>query len=225
MQDIDVPVIPVHLDRVWGSIFTFKSGRFFWKWPERLLWPVTVSFGPALPATTTAGKRGKRFLELGSEAVVHRRTPRDLLHLRFIAAARRHWGEMCIADSTGIALSYGKALAGSLALARRLRAALPEPSLVGLLLPASVAGALANIALLMAGKVSVNLNFTIGPEALDHSVRQCRMQAIITSRQFLAKAKLAERPGMIFIEDLLKSLSRPAGRVRSFSGGCCRPAS
>jgi len=58
---------------------------------------------------------------------------------------------MCIADSTGIALSYGKALAGSLALARRLRAALPEPSLVGLLLPASVGGALANIALLMAG--------------------------------------------------------------------------
>jgi acyl-[acyl-carrier-protein]-phospholipid O-acyltransferase/long-chain-fatty-acid--[acyl-carrier-protein] ligase len=223
MQGLDVPVIPVHLDRVWGSIFTFKSGRFFWKWPERLFWPVTVSFGPALPATTSAWEARQAILELGSEAVVHRRTPRDLLHLRFIAAARRHWGQLCIADSTGIALSYGKALAGSLALAKRLRADLPEPRLVGLLLPASVAGALANIALLMAGKVAVNLNFTIGPEALDHSIRQCGMQAIITSRQFLAKAKLAERPGMIFIEDLLKSLS-PAGRVGALVLGRLLPA-
>jgi acyl-[acyl-carrier-protein]-phospholipid O-acyltransferase/long-chain-fatty-acid--[acyl-carrier-protein] ligase len=184
---------------------------------------VTVSFGPALPATTTAWEARQAILELGSEAVVHRRTPRDLLHLRFIAAARRHWGEMCIADSTGIALSYGKALAGSLALARRLRADLPEPSLVGLLLPASVAGALANIALLMAGKVPVNLNFTIGPEALDHSIGRCGMRAIITSRQFLAKAKLAERPGMIFIEDLLKSLS-PTSRACALMLGRLLPA-
>jgi len=27
---LDVPVIPVYLDRVWGSIFSFNGGRFFW---------------------------------------------------------------------------------------------------------------------------------------------------------------------------------------------------
>ena len=31
----DVPIIPVHLDRLWGSIFSFASGKFFWKWPAR----------------------------------------------------------------------------------------------------------------------------------------------------------------------------------------------
>jgi acyl-[acyl-carrier-protein]-phospholipid O-acyltransferase/long-chain-fatty-acid--[acyl-carrier-protein] ligase len=212
MAGLDVPIIPVHLDRVWGSIFSFKNGRFFWKWPEGLFWRVTVSLGRPLPATTSAWDARQAILELGSEAVVHRRTDGDLLHLRFIATARRRWGRLCATDSTGTALSYGKALAGSLALARRLRDDLPESRLVGILLPASVAGVLVNIALLMAGRVPVNLNFTIGPEALDHSIRQCEMQAIVTSRLFLAKAKLAERPGMIFVEDLLTSLS-PAARV------------
>ena len=37
MQGLDnVPVIPVHLDRLWGSIFSFENGRFFWKWPKRV---------------------------------------------------------------------------------------------------------------------------------------------------------------------------------------------
>ncbi len=36
VDGLDVPIIPVYLDRVWGSIFSFKRGRFFWKLPERL---------------------------------------------------------------------------------------------------------------------------------------------------------------------------------------------
>ena len=35
VEGSDVPIIPVHLDRVWGSIFSFKDGKFFWKWPKR----------------------------------------------------------------------------------------------------------------------------------------------------------------------------------------------
>jgi acyl-[acyl-carrier-protein]-phospholipid O-acyltransferase/long-chain-fatty-acid--[acyl-carrier-protein] ligase len=54
IDGLDVPLIPVHLDRVWGSLFSFKDGRSVWKWPSRLPYPVTVSFGAPLPATTTA---------------------------------------------------------------------------------------------------------------------------------------------------------------------------
>ena len=39
---------------VWGSIFSFAGGKFFWKWPRRLRRPVTVSFGRPLPPTATA---------------------------------------------------------------------------------------------------------------------------------------------------------------------------
>jgi len=52
LEGLDVPVIPVHLDRLWGSVFSFKDGRFFWKWPQRIPYPVTVSFGRPMPAAT-----------------------------------------------------------------------------------------------------------------------------------------------------------------------------
>ncbi|MEK7307158.1 MAG: MFS transporter, partial [Nitrospirota bacterium] len=36
INGLDIPVIPVHLDGLWGSIFSFKGRQFFWKWPERI---------------------------------------------------------------------------------------------------------------------------------------------------------------------------------------------
>jgi acyl-[acyl-carrier-protein]-phospholipid O-acyltransferase/long-chain-fatty-acid--[acyl-carrier-protein] ligase len=35
MEDVEAPIIPVALDGVWGSIFSFEKGRFLWKMPRR----------------------------------------------------------------------------------------------------------------------------------------------------------------------------------------------
>jgi acyl-[acyl-carrier-protein]-phospholipid O-acyltransferase/long-chain-fatty-acid--[acyl-carrier-protein] ligase len=79
--------------------------------------------------------------------------------------------------------------------------------MIGLLLPASVAGALANIAILMAGKVPVNLNFTVGREAMASAVQQSGIKTILTSRMFLEKAKVAEVEGMVFLEEVMRKIS------------------
>src|SRR6267143_10964 len=34
IKGVDVPIIPVNLDGVWGSIFSFAGGRFLWKFPR-----------------------------------------------------------------------------------------------------------------------------------------------------------------------------------------------
>jgi acyl-[acyl-carrier-protein]-phospholipid O-acyltransferase / long-chain-fatty-acid--[acyl-carrier-protein] ligase len=202
----DVPVIPVCLDRLWGSIFSFKNGRFFWKRPEHIPYPVTVVFGKPLPHGATAQEARQAILELSGEAARHRRTPSDLLHLQFIRTAKRRWFSFCMTDSTGKKLTYGSALTASLLLARRLDTGDVKENMVGILLPASVTAALANIAVLLAGKIPVNLNFTAGKEALASAIEQCMMRTILTSRVFLAKAKVAELPGMIFLEDLMKGI-------------------
>jgi acyl-[acyl-carrier-protein]-phospholipid O-acyltransferase / long-chain-fatty-acid--[acyl-carrier-protein] ligase len=54
MEGVDAPIIPVHLDGLWGSIFSFERGRYFWKLPKRALRPITVSYGAPLPSTSTA---------------------------------------------------------------------------------------------------------------------------------------------------------------------------
>ncbi|MBI3756746.1 MAG: MFS transporter [Deltaproteobacteria bacterium] len=207
VKDLDVPVIPVHLDRLWGSIFSFKDGKFFWKWPRRIPYPVTVSFAHPLPANTKAEAVRQVISELGSEAVEHGRTRRDLLHLRFIRTAKKSWFRFCMTDSTGRTLTYGKTLIASLLLARWLRRQRPDEHMIGLLLPASVAGALANLAVSLAGKIPVNLNFTAGRQAMTVALEQCKMGTILTSRTFLKKAQLEELHGMVYVEDILPSIS------------------
>ncbi|MBI5407084.1 MAG: MFS transporter [Nitrospirae bacterium] len=205
-EGLDVPVIPVHLDRIWGSLFSFSGGRFLWKLPRRIPYPVTVSFGKPMPAISKAWEVRQAIMELGSEAVQYRRTSGDLLHLRFMKNARRRWRSLCIADSSGKELNYGKALVGSLVFARWMRNKHPGEKMIGLLLPASVAGALANIAILMAGKVPVNLNFTAGREAMALAVQQSGIKTILTSRMFLEKAKIAEMEGMVFLEEMMREI-------------------
>src|SRR5262249_20893167 len=49
-----VPIVPVCVDHVWGSIFSYQGGSFFWKWPQRLPYKGHVNFGKPLPSTADA---------------------------------------------------------------------------------------------------------------------------------------------------------------------------
>ena len=223
IKDLDVPVIPVHLDRLWGSMFSFSEGQFFWKWPRRIPYRVTVSFGSPLPTTAKVHQVRQAIGELGAEAAELRREPGDLLDRRFISTARRHWFSLCMADSTGKELTYGKTLIGSLALSRWIRRHCRNEEMVGLLLPSSVGGAVANIAVLMAGKVPVNLNFTSGAEAMRSATEQCGIRTILTSKRFLKKANLEEMDGMVFLERVMQQVT-PAQKVTAAVAAAVLPS-
>ena len=218
-----VPIIPVHLDRLWGSIFSFKDGRFFWKRPRLLPYPVTVSFGAPLPSSATVQEVRQAVQELESEAARHRRRPGDLLHAKFIRMAKRRWFSFCMADTTGAELTCGRALIGARLLAGWLTRHAAGDTMVGVLLPASVGGALANIAASLAGKVPVNLNFTAGPDAMRQAIEQCSIKTILTSRIFLAKASIEELPGMVYLEELRKTFS-PFQQVMGLLSSLVLPA-
>jgi acyl-[acyl-carrier-protein]-phospholipid O-acyltransferase/long-chain-fatty-acid--[acyl-carrier-protein] ligase len=207
-EPLNVPIIPVHLDQVWGSIFSYKNGRFFWKWPNILPYPVTVSFGAPLPPSTAVQTVRQAVLALESEAARHRPSARELLHTKFIATAKRHWFSFCMADTTGREITFGRALTGGLLFAGWVEKNCSGQSMVGILIPGSVGGALANIAVLLAGKIPVNLNFTAGPEAMASAIQQCGIQTIITSRSLLSKAGIEQTNGMVFLENIAKRFGR-----------------
>jgi len=50
----DVPVIPVYLDNVWGSVMSYSDGRFVWKRPEGWRRRIVVAFGPRVESPITA---------------------------------------------------------------------------------------------------------------------------------------------------------------------------
>jgi acyl-[acyl-carrier-protein]-phospholipid O-acyltransferase/long-chain-fatty-acid--[acyl-carrier-protein] ligase len=209
LEGLEVPVIPVHIDRLWGSVFSFQGGRFFWKWPQRIPYPVTVSFGDPMPPSSTAHDVRQAILELGSEAATHAIGPKDRLDLRFIRSARKNWRRFAMADSTGRELTYGRALLGSLVVSNWVRAQRPDQKMIGVLLPPSVGGALANIGVVLSGRAPVNLNFTAGHESMKSAIEQCEIKTILTSQAFLAKAKIEATEGMVFVEDIF-------GKARGF---------
>lgn len=87
--------------------------------------------------------------------------------------------------------------------------------MVGLLLPASAGGALANIATLAAGRVPVNLNFTAGEDSMAVAIERCGIRTIITSKKFLEKVGIALKPTpagspsteLVFLEDIRAGIS------------------
>jgi acyl-[acyl-carrier-protein]-phospholipid O-acyltransferase/long-chain-fatty-acid--[acyl-carrier-protein] ligase len=205
-----VPVIPVHLDRVWGSIFSFERGRFLTKWPAHIPYPLTISFGAPLPSDTSAYALRHAIRLLGEEAWRLRKPERRTLHREFIHAARRHPFRFAMADQTRLHVSSLQALIGSIVLARTLRRHWNDQRHVGILLPPTVAGALLNVAAPLCGKTSVNLNYTVGKSGLEAAVRLAGLRTIVTSRAFVEKAKLElpDGPSILWLEDIARTISR-----------------
>jgi len=202
MKDVDAPIIPIAIDGLWGSIFSFRNRKFVWKWPRRIPYPVTVSFGKAMPNTATPFEVRVAVQELLAEAWQYRKARMTTLPRAFVRTARVHPFRFAMADAQSKKLSFGNALTKTVFLARRLKKVWTSQNMVGLLLPPSVAGALVNHAAMFMGKVPVNLNYTVSAETLASCVKQCDIKTILTSRVFLEKMKLTVPGEVIYLEDL-----------------------
>ena len=202
MKDVDAPIIPVALDGVWGSIFSFEKHRFVWKLPRRIPYPVTVNFGKALPHDATPFEVRAQVQELMAEAWNQRKPRMRPLHRAFVRTARFHPFRFAMADPQSRKVSFGSALTRTVFLARRLKPLWAGQNMVGLLLPPSVPGALVNFAALLMGKTPVNLNYTVSEETLTSCIRQCDIKTVVSSKSFLEKTKLKLPGRTLFLEEL-----------------------
>lgn len=137
----------------------------------------------------------------------HKNTAIPTLGAQFIANAKQKPFSLLFSDTTGKRLNRIKTLVGARLLAKWLSPQLGMAQNTAILLPATVGGALVNIALSFLGKTSVNLNFSLGQESLQAALKQADVEHIITSRAFLAKLNISEADGMIFVEEAKKAIS------------------
>jgi acyl-[acyl-carrier-protein]-phospholipid O-acyltransferase/long-chain-fatty-acid--[acyl-carrier-protein] ligase len=204
IKGVDAPIIPVNLGGVWGSIFSFENGRFFWKLPKRLKQPMTVSYGQPMPPVSTAFEVRQAVEELQTEAYRHQKTYMRTLSQSFLRTARTHRFRLAVADGQ-TQLRFGSALTRTIFLARRLKAVWQDQEKVGILLPPSIAGSLVNFAALLLGKIPVNLNYTLSADGIASCARQCSLQTVISSKAFRERVRV-EVPGkIILLEDLAKN--------------------
>ena len=192
VKGIDVPIIPVNIDGIWGSIFSFSGGRFLWKWPRTIPYPVRLTFGEALPSTATATDVRQAVQQLSVDAFQRRRRYMKPLTRSFHqggAAVVR--GNFAMADGHTPKLSFSDSLIKTVFLARRLRAIVARSKNGGDTAAAIDTGSLVNWAALLLGKVPINLNYTTSNEALASCARQCDLKTVVTSKAFLEKVPTA----------------------------------
>ena len=70
------------------------------------------------------------------------------------------------------------------------------------ILPPSAAGVVANAALPLMGRVSVNLNYTLSHRLLNRCIELCGIRHVITSRRVMERLKLEVSAELIYLEDL-----------------------
>src|SRR5256714_13681945 len=114
------PVIPVFLDQLWGSIFSFRGGKFFRKWPKYFPYRATVGFGAPLSAAgATIARVHEDLLKLGADCFEQRSELHDHIARRALRGLKRSPFATLVTDGMdGSKLSRGKLLGVSIALSR-----------------------------------------------------------------------------------------------------------
>ena len=207
-EGTSVPVIPCYLDELWGSIFSFSEGKFFWKRPKRWPYPITILFGEPLHDADDVNEVRQAVERLGVQAVEHR-TMNLIPARQFLRASRQARSRSKSADSSGMDITGGRLLTGSLVFRRVLQREFlaPDERMVGVLLPPSVGGSITNAALALMGRVSVNLNYTLSEEVLNFCIKEAGIKHIITSKQFLEKKPLNLDAEWILVEDIKEKVT------------------
>ena len=121
-----------------------------------------------------------------------------------LRACRAGMKELKFADSTGIELTGGKTFMTILILRKVLRRILGrDEQNVGLLMPTSAYGVLANLTLALDCRTSVNLNYTFHSDTINYCIKETGIKHVITSRKVLERfPNLKIDAELIVMEDL-----------------------
>jgi acyl-[acyl-carrier-protein]-phospholipid O-acyltransferase / long-chain-fatty-acid--[acyl-carrier-protein] ligase len=207
-----VPVIPAAIDGLWGSVFSFAGGRYLWKAPRLLPTPVCVAFGEPIPyARADSPTARAALMELGALAFAERPVLNRNLARETLRSLARRPGSVALVDRSAgrREVTAAQLIAAAVVLARRLRRTVPEKR-VGIVLPPGAGAAIANLAVSLAGKVPVNLNFTAGRVSLQSSLAESGVATVLTADP--VRARFPDFPWPERSVDLRRELENAGGR-------------
>jgi acyl-[acyl-carrier-protein]-phospholipid O-acyltransferase / long-chain-fatty-acid--[acyl-carrier-protein] ligase len=206
-------IVPFYLRGLWGSRFSRSSTRLQANRSTGLKQDVIVAFGQALAADSDAAAVKQKVFELSIHTWQSYTNTLPCLAEAFIRTAKSAPNDWAITEVKGEPTSYRRLLTGALLFSRHFKHA--EGTNIGMLVPTTTAGAISNMAALIAGKTVVNLNYTASPEAVGSAIEQAEIKTVISSRQFVKRlsakgmdfAPLLKQLKVIYLEDLAKKIT------------------
>ena len=208
-------IIPFYLRGLWGSSFSRADEGLRDQRAPALRRDIIVAFGKPLPLGTRADKLKQKVFDLSITAWEAYTTTLDPLPLAWLKSVRRDRGDVCCVDASGVKLSRRRFAAATLTFAKAMKLD-PEAENVGLLLPASNAAAIANMAVMLKGRAAVNLNFSAPAESVRAAIAEAGIRQVFTSRQFETRlqARGADFKGMFeevevrYMEDIREQIPK-----------------
>lgn len=204
LLSLGAPVLPLYVEHPAETCLAIESIRDV----ERIV----ISFGKLLEREAVTLANYQEELLIAGEAAFSRR-PILKTHLAWalLRGLKKHGSTDRIIDGNdGSELGFDKLLAAALVLAKHIRQE-TEQLRVAVILPPGKGGMLANLAVLFAGKVPVNLNFTAGEKAIASCIAQSGVDRFITADPFVQKMSRFPWPPheqLIHIERVLPKLKK-----------------
>jgi acyl-[acyl-carrier-protein]-phospholipid O-acyltransferase / long-chain-fatty-acid--[acyl-carrier-protein] ligase len=187
-----VPIIPIYLDGLWGSVFSHEGGKFMRHFPRHIPYPVTVVVGEPLPSRAEPWHIRAALQRLSSEAWEDRRASRRPLHVTLLREARRG-GRVALLEPGRRGLSRAALLSRALALRGALRRHLGSAPRAGVLLPHGLDESVAVLSLLCAGRVPVPLSLTATDDDLAQALQRAGADVVLTSPELAGRLRAPVR--------------------------------
>jgi len=194
VKDKECPIIPIYLDRVWGTIFSPQRGRFLPRRPQNIPHPLTVFFGRPLPSDASIPTIRQGIRELSYTAWMERKEDEPPLYYHFFRSVGRAPWKRALAEKGRPKSSRLKVMTSAICLAQELASTAKGEKQVGIILPPTSEGVIANLAVNISGRTVVNFNYRIGKAHLDFCIAEAEVETVITSRELLQRRGITLPP-------------------------------
>lgn len=211
----EVVILPFYLRGLWGSQWSRSSDWVKKTRASGLQRDLIVAFGQPLSKDISADVLKRRVSDLSIESWQTYIDELPTLGDAWIESAKHNKSNFAIGEATGTPLSAKKLFAATAAFSGQIKKCSSEQN-VGLLLPTSTGGVIANMASLLAGKTVVNLNYSASVDAMSSAIEQADIQTIYTSKLFISRLKQKgidfsecfSKTEIIFLEELKTKISK-----------------
>ena len=199
--ELEISSVPIFIEKLSETKLSIDKGK-----------GTTHSYGKVLDKTNlTVSNYQESLLEAGEKAFSNHGIFNDSLAYSIIKGLKIYGAKTTIFDGNdGTELVFTKVFAAAAALSRIIREE-TKKNRVGIVLTPGKGGLVANLAVLLSGKIPVNLNFTAGSDAVTSSIEQADLDKIITAGAFVEKYPGFPWPNdekILFIEKILPDLKK-----------------
>jgi acyl-[acyl-carrier-protein]-phospholipid O-acyltransferase/long-chain-fatty-acid--[acyl-carrier-protein] ligase len=199
-----LPILPIAIDCPHESALSIEN--------TNALPSATIVIGQEISAASVSIATYRQALLAAHEEAFSQHALLDQsLAMALLEGLKKHGKDGRIIDGADDSdLGYDKILAAALAFSRLIREETDQLR-VAIVLPPGKAGLIANLAVIFAGKIPVNFNFTAGPDAVRSAIRQSGVDRFITADPFVRRVPTFPWPpnrDLIFIERAMPSLKK-----------------